>query len=584
MVAPTDTYELLHYNMVHAHNTFKLGYDTILSNLESPPQDDLKNFLGYCEAWALAIESHHTSEEEVVFPFLNQKMDFSGEKAQHEVIHANLDKLLAVIVGAKTDPTKFDAASLKALMDEFKEPLYTHLDDELEHISAQNLKDAQFEEPAVKALNQRLEAYAKSHGDPFLLVPFMRRMSPVSNPVSIAERILQLTQTHFNASSSGSEIDPLALYNAKNTLQDLCNELLRNALGSLEYTVLLAESSALGFVNRLGVADVIADKAVPLNEISVSTGSDPRFLSIALSCLSKHNYFEEVGGFGSQVYRNNELSDLLREDHPQSLKDAVGFVCDEGLKATSYLLEASRPSVDSTRRLTAASHAFAFNGTIFEWMASQEWRGRRMGKAMQQLHRMANGNVVADYPWNQLNSPIVDVGGGIGSLELVLLKQEENSSLNFRIFDIPATIENAKKTWASQPESASSRVSFTSGNFLAPTLDETQLPLGLPTYLIRHVLHDWTDDQVVTILTNVRHAMQASSPSTPGKLVLCEMLLRESSARFVRTTSMQLLALNNGVTRTENEMVKLLEKSGFKMTKVHHMRAVDSIIEAIPEL
>ncbi|KAG6811265.1 hypothetical protein H0H92_008258 [Tricholoma furcatifolium] len=180
MAAPTDPYELLKYNMVHAHDTYKLGYDIILSHLDSPPQDDLKNFLGYCEAWALSIESHHTSEEEVVFPFLNQKMDFSGEKAQHEVIHTKLDKLLNLVLDAKADPTKFDAAALKDLMTEFKEPLYSHLDEEVEHVSADNLREAQFEEGDVKAMIKRLEAYAKSHGDPFLLVPYMRSHTPAA--------------------------------------------------------------------------------------------------------------------------------------------------------------------------------------------------------------------------------------------------------------------------------------------------------------------------------------------------------------------------------------------------------------------
>lgn len=49
-------------------------------------------------------------------------------------------------------------------------------------------------------------------------------------------------------------------------------------------------------------------------------------VAIAMSCLTKHNYFEEVGGFGSQVYKNNDLSKLLKEGHPESLKDAVGFM------------------------------------------------------------------------------------------------------------------------------------------------------------------------------------------------------------------------------------------------------------------
>ena len=78
--------------------------------------------------------------------------------------------------------------------------------------------------------------------------------------------------------------------------------------------------------------------------------------------------------------------------------------------------------------------------------------------------------------------------------------------------------------------------------------------------------------------------MLASKPdgSDTPTLLLCEMLLRPTSSRFVRTTSMQLLALNNGVTRTEGDMIKLVRAAGFQVRKVHEMRAVDSIIEASP--
>lgn len=139
------------------------------------------------------------------------------------------------------------------------------------------------------------------------------------------------------------------------------------------------------------------------------------------------------------------------------------------------------------------------------------------------------------------------------------------------------------QTWEARPVDIASHVSFTSGDFLAPTLEETRIPQGHPTYLIRHVLHDWTDDQVIVILTNVRDAMLANLDSNiRPKLILCEILLRNSSPRFVRTTSMQLLALNNGVTRTEADILRLVELSGFKVENVHHMRAVDSIVEAVP--
>jgi hypothetical protein len=51
----------------------------------------------------------------------------------------------------------------------------------------------------------------------------------------------------------------------------------------------------------------------------------------------------------------------------------------------------------------------------------------------------------ADFPWNTLDSPIIDIGGGIGSIEMSLLKDPRNHSLKFTIFDIPKTIEHAKK-------------------------------------------------------------------------------------------------------------------------------------------
>lgn len=130
-------------------------------------------------------------------------------------------------------------------------------------------------------------------------------------------------------------------------------------------------------------------------------------------------------------------------------------------------------------------------------------------------------------------------------------------------------------------------MTFVGGDFTASTLEETKIPQGRPTYMIAHVLHDWTDAEVVQILRNVRAAMCASSSDgdLAGKrLLVCEMLLRPESSRFVRETSMQLLALSNGITRTQAEFEALLLQAGFKVTFVHHMRAVDSIIEAVPVL
>ena len=45
-----------------------------------------------------------------------------------------------------------------------------------------------------------------------------------------------------------------------------------------------------------------------------------------MSCLLGRGFFEEVGRFGSRVYKNNDLSEVLRAKHPKTLKSAVGFM------------------------------------------------------------------------------------------------------------------------------------------------------------------------------------------------------------------------------------------------------------------
>ncbi|KXN85853.1 hypothetical protein AN958_10751 [Leucoagaricus sp. SymC.cos] len=181
MTYPTDPFEQLHYNMVRAHNTFKLGYENITKKLDQEKEsieNDLPNFLGYCQAWATSIIVHHDSEEEIVFPFLNEKMDFASEKEAHEIIHKGISDLGTALLEAKADPSKFSAQKIKQQIEQLQGPLYQHLDAEVKHIKSSELKQAGFGDAELKDLNHRLDKYAQSHGDPFVLVPYMRSHTP----------------------------------------------------------------------------------------------------------------------------------------------------------------------------------------------------------------------------------------------------------------------------------------------------------------------------------------------------------------------------------------------------------------------
>ncbi|KAL1944080.1 hypothetical protein VTO73DRAFT_3898 [Trametes versicolor] len=175
---PTDTYELLQWNMKLAHQTYEKGYEIIIPLLDNPPKADLKNFLGYCEAWGHSILHHHDTEEATVFPILNKKMDFSHEKEQHTELHAFLEKFLATIKDAQAEPSKFNAVELKELMVGSKDVMFAHFNEELVHIGASRLKEAGFTEDECKSMIADMEKHAKGHGDPFLVVPYMRSHTP----------------------------------------------------------------------------------------------------------------------------------------------------------------------------------------------------------------------------------------------------------------------------------------------------------------------------------------------------------------------------------------------------------------------
>lgn len=140
-----------------------------------------------------------------------------------------------------------------------------------------------------------------------------------------------------------------------------------------------------------------------------------------MSCLLGRGYFEEVGGFESRVYKNNALSAILREGDTSSLRSAIGLMFeftsqllvyltntisfllysgDEAFRAASRLLDAAKTTAPVNpdkphKKLPAVNIAYNFSGSIFEWMSRPEeaWRGKRLGEAMQQLHRMCNINV-----------------------------------------------------------------------------------------------------------------------------------------------------------------------------------------------
>ncbi|KAK7044583.1 hemerythrin domain-containing protein [Favolaschia claudopus] len=178
MSYPTDPYVSLQYNMANTHDLYKLGYKTIMPHLEpeKTPLDDLNNFLGYCRAWASSIVGHHDSEEEVLFPFLNTKLDFSTEIEQHVHVAKGLTDIINYIDAAVADHSKFAAAELKDMMVSLSGHLFEHLDEEVEDLAPEKLKVFTPEE--LTQAGKDLMVYIRAHSDKYVTLPYMRCHTP----------------------------------------------------------------------------------------------------------------------------------------------------------------------------------------------------------------------------------------------------------------------------------------------------------------------------------------------------------------------------------------------------------------------
>ena len=105
------------------------------------------------------------------------------------------------------------------------------------------------------------------------------------------------------------------------------------------------------------------------------------------------------------------------------------------------------------------------------------------------------------YDYTGINT-LVDIGGGNGTvLKAVLSKHPAMQGI---LYDLPGVIERAKKNLADR---LASRCQTIAGSFFESA------PPGGDAYQMRHIIHDWTDEQCHTILGHIRKVMPQTRPT-----------------------------------------------------------------------
>jgi hypothetical protein len=181
----------------------------------------------------------------------------------------------------------------------------------------------------------------------------------------------------------------------------------------------------------------------------------------------------------------------------------------------------------------------------------------------------------AVYDFSSLRT-LTDVGGGNGSLLIGLLNA--NPRLHGTVFDQPAVAERAKNQIAKS--GFAKRCEAVGGDFFK------EVPGGADAYILKHVIHDWSDDLALTILRNCRGAMAAN-----GKLLLVEGIFptrvdQSAGCRVAAASDVNMLVNTGGRQRTELEFHSLFEGAGFELTRIIPTKSEASfpvcVIEGVP--
>jgi hypothetical protein len=209
----------------------------------------------------------------------------------------------------------------------------------------------------------------------------------------------------------------------------------------------------------------------------------------------------------------------------------------------------------------------------FQRFADDPEASAQFNQAMSEGTRRDAPGIIESYDFGRFQT-LVDVGGGDGTLLAAILAA--TPSLRGVLFDIPSGLAEATKTL--EAAGVGDRCQVVEGDFFE------SVPADADAYITKSVIHDWNDEQCVTILKNCRAAMADERKVLVVEPVL-PLTVEPSFTRLgVIMSDLNMLLNTGGQERTEPEFASLLEAAGLRLENVIQLPkpSVYSIIEAVP--
>ena len=317
-----------------------------------------------------------------------------------------------------------------------------------------------------------------------------------------------------------------------------------------------ASSRAIGACAELNIADLLKERTRTAEELAQQAKVHaPSLYRVLRLCAS-------IGVFAEDEQHRFSLTPLaepLCSSEPGSLKDFAIMITSDWVYQMwielPFSIKTGKPAFEKV-----------FGMHVFEYFRRNKEAASVLNAAMTSLTAFENDAVLNGYDFSFV-STLVDVGGGHGLMLASILGRYKN--LQGVLFDTPAVAEGAQKLL--EDFGVANRCKAIGGDFFE------SVPTGADAYILKHVIHDWNDEECVSILKNCRKAMKDD-----GKILIVEEIILEgnepSPGKFV---DLQMLVVASGCERTENEYIKLLHDAGLKLSRVVPTTSPHSILECL---
>ncbi|AKK27441.1 methyltransferase [Mycobacterium sp. EPa45] len=345
--------------------------------------------------------------------------------------------------------------------------------------------------------------------------------------------------------------------NVRSGLSRLSRRLVPPPIEMLELMLGTWVSQAIQVACALGVADALADGPLPAATLAQRVGADPDGVDRLMRALVSRGVFRR---HRDGRYGLNALAETLQTDAAGSLRAAALFYGSRQQREHwTHLLDAvttGKPVVESLR-----------GKEFFEYLGDDHEFAELFNNAMTGISQMTVQPVVAGYDFSRYRT-IVDVGGGHGRLLAAILAATPTA--RGVLYDMPDVVAEAPKLLAEF--GLTERVDVEGGSFFE------SVPGGGDAYVLKHIIHDWADEQALAILRNVRAAIK------PGAtLLLLEFVIPDHDGDFIgKWVDLEMLLVAGGRERTAEQYRALLAEAGFSMTAVVETAAPISVVEARP--